>query len=193
MTKPNLALAAAALDPKYGHLKFVHPDVRDAVWADLAKWAVEWPAPETAAVDYVGVGAALPPEDALGFAEYESHLKKFRDVFEASAPIDELDLREGDAETALQYWAKAHRERVAARHISHLARIVFGIPATSAPSEREFSSANLIVSSLRSGLDPQTVIDLVTVRAHVRREGIRNFIQFCDEEFSKRAKKRPVK
>ena len=43
LQRPNHALAAAALHPKYGHLEFVPADVRDAMWNDLAKWADEFP------------------------------------------------------------------------------------------------------------------------------------------------------
>jgi hypothetical protein len=73
--------------------------------------------------------------------------------------------------------------RIGLRPITHLARIVFGIPATSAPSEREFSSVNFIATALRSGLDPDpdTVIKLANIRSHLRNVGAKEkeFLAFA--------------
>jgi hypothetical protein len=72
--------------------------------------------------------------------------------------------------------------RIGLRPITHLARIVFGIPATSVPpSEREFSSVNFIVTALWSGLDPDpdTVIKLANIRSHLRNVGAREFLAFA--------------
>lgn len=67
--------------------------------------------------------------------------------------------------------------RIGLRPITHLARIVFGIPA---PSEREFSSVNFIVTALRSALDPDTVIKLANIRSHLRNVGAKEFLA-CHE------------
>ena len=45
--------------------------------------------------------------------------------------------------------------------LASLARIVLCITATSAPSERIFSTANLIISKKRARLDPETAGDII--------------------------------
>lgn len=191
LTEPNLCLAAAALDPNYGHLSFIAADVRDRVWDDLAQWAVEWPMSRKSATANFG-GVPLPnADDNIELGEYKSLLSKVRRVFEEQKPAHPLELKSKEnCVNALEYWRATHDNGGGMRRITHLARIVFAVPATSAPSEREFSAANLIVTALRAGLDSETVIALVKLRGHVRRVGVKNFIEFCLDWFRKNGKKR---
>jgi hypothetical protein len=58
----------------------------------------------------------------------------------------------------LEWWK--YNERIYPM-LASLARIVLCIPATSAPSERIFSTANLIISKKRARLDPETAGDII--------------------------------
>ena len=164
--------------------------MRDRVWDDLAQWAVEWPAlRETVGATHRGL--QLPDaDDSLTFRDYQSLLAKVRVIFENAGPADPLELKKGDDIDALEYWRAVYEKGGLMRRITHIARIVFSVPATSAPSEREFSAANLIVTALRAGLSPETVIALVKLRGHVRRVGVKNFMDFCRDWFIKNGKKR---
>ncbi len=60
LKRPNLALAAAALHPAFGHLSFIPVAVRDAVWKELSIWASEFSGFTLAAPQPVS-GPQLPP------------------------------------------------------------------------------------------------------------------------------------
>jgi hypothetical protein len=71
--------------------------------------------------------------------------------------------------------------------LSSIAKEVLGIPATSAASERVFSSAGLVVSDLRSSMKSETVRDLVLLRGSW--EAIENWKQNVNDS-QKTTKKR---
>ena len=60
-------------------------------------------------------------------------------------------------------WWKANRQSFP--HLARVARIVLAVPATSAPSERMWSEAGLVVRAKRAKLDPENVALLVFNRA----------------------------
>lgn len=59
-------------------------------------------------------------------------------------------------------WWKVNQEKFP--RLSQLAVKYLGIPATSVPSERVFSTASLVVNRLRSRLSPQHVDMLIFLR-----------------------------
>ena len=65
----------------------------------------------------------------------------------------------------LQWW-KAHEARL--KGLYHAVRKYFGIPATSAPSERVFSLAGSICSRRRECLSPDNLDALVFLNANCK-------------------------
>lgn len=70
-----------------------------------------------------------------------------------------------DAEFDLLGWWKLHAAQLP--RLSRLAKRVLAIPATSAPSERNFSAAGQIVNKLRTKLNPKNVEDLLVLRSNL--------------------------
>lgn len=189
LKKPNLALAAAALHPAFGHLSFVSPQTRDAVWRDLATWCTEFPA-----VSHVSAGAAgqaagpgIPQLVRPRLEDYTRELAAVRAEFEKFTPATPTIIRtpakDGDVFDPLFYWKKAHDAGF--QRISHLARIVFAVPGSSAPSERVFSLANMIVTQLRANLLDYKVEQLVMLRHHIADVGANDFVTFCAAELAR--------
>lgn len=142
VARPNLALAAAALHPAYGHLRFVAPDVREELEKKIADWAHEFAmvAPAPARVD---ASVASLIVRSLAASSAESLRELYRTLythFNANMPAD-LDILalETVAHDAIKFWQANSNGDL--RNLAPFARIVFGVPATSAPSERTFSHA----------------------------------------------------
>ena len=70
-----------------------------------------------------------------------------------------------DTDDILKWW-KTQRETFP--HLSQLARFVFAIPATSAPSERIFSLAGLTLNVKRSRLAPSAVDKIIFVHENTQ-------------------------
>ena len=49
-----------------------------------------------------------------------------------------------------------------------MVRVIFAIPASSAKSERVFSTSGNFVTNKRSSLDPDNVEDLVTIKCNMK-------------------------
>lgn len=164
---PNLALAAAALHPAYGHLKYVDPAVRDAMWAELAVWVEEFPQPGSADEDEDGMPM---PQRQPSAVEIRGQLSNVRTVFEnAMAPPagEENVTLMRDNINALAWWKK-NLDRAISPAINHLARIVHCIPATSAPSERVFSNSGLLATASRAALHADKVEMCTIIRGVMR-------------------------
>ena len=54
--------------------------------------------------------------------------------------------------------------------LSKLARILLAIPATSAPSERVFSKASLVINKLRAGMDPKNAGMVIFLKDYLTSE-----------------------
>lgn len=77
-----------------------------------------------------------------------------------------------------RFWAGVNGENL--KSIRHLPMILLSIPATSAPSERVFSSAGYIVDKNRNRLLETNVTMLTVVRDHlIRLNDIPAFYQQC--------------
>jgi hypothetical protein len=189
--RPNLALAASALHPAYGHLRFVSEDAREAMWLELAQWAVEFPRPS----DNVAPGhddvPQLPPSEPLDRAACIALFAKVRKQFEERAPQDHLDLRVANGQEAafdaLKWW-KAADATTDLKKISHIARLVFATPASSAASERVFSAANLVVTQQRNRLQEYKVEQLTMVRHHATTVGAPTFCKHVADEIERLVK-----
>jgi hypothetical protein len=166
LATPNLALAAAALHPAYGHLRFVSSAVRDEMWRELAVWVTQFPrGAHPAAAAAVADDGMIMPEATPTVAEITGQLNGVRGVFEHQlAPVDPLELRSRDA---LAWWKKNWTLAVSPA-INHLARIIHCIPATSAPSERVFSSSGLLATATRAALHADKVEMCTIVRGVMR-------------------------
>ena len=62
-------------------------------------------------------------------------------------------------------WWRSHKDQLP--QLSVVARYILGIPASSATSERFFSSGGLIVSNLRCSLEEYKVEDLLKIRLNL--------------------------
>ena len=62
-------------------------------------------------------------------------------------------------------WWRQHQEQFPL--LAFLVRVVFAVPAASSKSERVFSVAGLVVSALRSRLNPCKVENIVTVKCNL--------------------------
>ena len=175
VTSPNLALAAAALHPAYGHLSFVSVAVADRVHDTLAQWAAEFAPIKPAVDDSIVVVGDDNATIRNQLAAMRKHFKDrrpqgSRDDVLYVAPLNDSNSNE------LAFWKK----NVSLSSIAHLARIVHSVPASSAPSERVFSSAGFIVDDHRSRLSEHKVTMLTVVRDYLIRiendkESIKSF------------------
>jgi hypothetical protein len=176
--KPNLALAAAALSPAFGHLTFVSASVRTAVDKTLVEWGVEFEAPTTADTVQIDIDEETQKTVITGT------LKSLRKYFINNAPPrsqgDPLhipDVEEAPKYDVLAFWRQGGG---ALSHIYHLARLVLCVPGSSASSERVFSSAGFIVDKHRSRLDEENVVMLTTVRDFLKRMSDKECDAFFD-------------
>jgi hypothetical protein len=188
ISRPNLALAAAALHPAFGHLSFVPLSVRDAVWKEVAKWANEF--------DHVVNGSQADAGDILALnlpaksqTEYHDALSGIRRHFESHKPAFDIEIRKDDAFEPLAWWKNACTKYPAVAAIGFLPRMMFCVPATSAPSERVFSALNATVTRHRSLLTDYKREMLTVIRAHLCSVPIEDFLQKCAAHL-RRSKKR---
>lgn len=185
VTRPNLALAAAALHPAYGHLGFVDAVVRNEIWATLALWASEFSAVSAPAVPRAP-GPRLPGGRHMGPEAFAEDLAQARQIFEEDRPQDELLLR--PQYDPFIWWKDSGLTR-----LYPLVRLVFSVPATSAPSERAFSALAATVTKHRSGLLDYKREMLTVIRTHLKNTTPQDFIAFCLASIQAAAgKKRPA-
>ncbi|KAJ4937907.1 hypothetical protein JOQ06_002536 [Pogonophryne albipinna] len=84
---------------------------------------------------------------------------------EVSAYIDFKSPREENFDV-LSWW-KEHATRFP--NVAHIARLILSIPASSAASERDFSTAGFVVSERRSQLKPGTVDDILFLHSNLKK------------------------
>ena len=181
VTEPNLALAASALHPAFGHLKFVSDDVRDSMLRELSRWASEFP---DAADIHVQSSPAEEQETFLKVltAMYRNFVAKAPPGVEGDALHIPDDIAPYDP---LAFWRQV---RGKLSQLQTLVRLVLSVPATSAASERAFSSAGFTVSKYRSKLSEENVTMISTVRDYLNRTGSREaFFDRCADKLRKAA------
>lgn len=199
LTRVNLGLAGAALSPAFGHLTFIGAELRDAVWEELANWAVKFPAvPPQPTRDTPFFMRGLRAEPTI--EDIKRDLRKLRSNFEESPPVNEegeLDptaIRTDEKFHVLNYYKSIETNVPDLKRILHLPRIALSAPATSASSEREFSIANRIVTAHRSRLSDDKIEKLCIIQSHINRVGEKNFIDFFTQAIreERRAQDSPV-
>lgn len=100
------------------------------------------------------------------FADWEDDAS----VASVPKPIDDemaeyLSSRHSDNPDSMLQWWKFNKERFPA--LSKLARFIFSIPASSAPSERAFSVCGRILEERRTGLGPQSISNILFLHSNI--------------------------
>lgn len=126
---PNLALCAAALDPRYGHLTFVSPQLRNEVWDTIAQWAFDYNEVFEQTEDEEASSTTFPiPRNAnsnVSLQRLKDELNSFRGMFENSS--DKME----KIECPLDYWKYCFEQSLACRCLKPLVLSLFCIPASS--------------------------------------------------------------
>ena len=151
--REKVALLAAAVDPRYLQLNFLTPKQRVEVQCEL-KGRVEALSQNDLPSTIPSLEEPPPKKKTamsflLGTDGCQNH-STWEDEIEQFLKQTQLD---PDADTLV--WWKANHKRFPT--IAKLARRFLSIPATSVPSERIFSTAGLIITSLRSSLTVENV------------------------------------
>ena len=151
--REKVALLAAAVDPRYLQLNFLTPKQRVEVQCEL-KGRVEALSQNDLPSTIPSLEEPPPKKKTamsfpLGTDGCQNH-STWEDEIEQFLKQTQLD---PDADTLV--WWRANHKRFPT--IVKLARRFLSIPATSVPSERIFSTAGLIITSLRSSLTVENV------------------------------------
>lgn len=167
LATPNLALAAAALHPAFGHLRFIDDATRAQLVGTLVDWALEFA--ETIADGGVVVHIDEQAKRTVLQMTFEALQRHFNANAPSRSVADPLHVPDADEAPLfdpLAFWKNA---RGAIAMVQHVARLVLCVPATSAPSERVFSGAGFSVNRNRSRLAEENVTMIATVRDHLSR------------------------
>jgi hypothetical protein len=139
------------------------------LWQPAAAEVQPPPAAAAAAADIAAMLAELEDVDVgtkdgvireVVAMELKNHLK---DAVTVMHPLDRKQRLDYDVSA---YW---RTKSAVYPHLAHVARSLLSVQATSAASERLFSSAGLISSKLRSSLSPDTLEACATIRDAVSR------------------------
>jgi hypothetical protein len=105
-------------------------------------------------------------EVAAEITSLRNQFKKFSNKYkEATAARRKYNV----VHNPLEWW---QQKRYVYPHILLVVRGILAIPATSAPSERVFSSAGLTATDLRNRLSPDSVEDLVFMKGCLDTRGV---------------------
>lgn len=151
---------ASVLDPRYKSLQYEEPSAREAIRANVREMLHDL-APLD---DESGTGTTETTATALDILfDAEPHVSDLSAQFEAYLSEPQL----GHNLDALKWW-KDHESKFP--RVAELAKKYMCIPASSASSERVFSTAGNIITAKRSSLLPENVSTLVFLyqnRAHL--------------------------
>lgn len=128
-------------------------------------------------------GPGVPQAAPLTKSMYENELALIRSELERFKPANVLDIRTDRKFEPLAYWKRLHENGF--QRVSHLARIVLSVPGSSAPSERVFSLANLILTQLRANLLDFKVEQLTMLRHHLAAVGGLAFVEYAAAEVAR--------
>ena len=183
---PKLAFVAAAMDPRTKNLYFLSKEDQAKVWncVDylLNLWSsqesqelnVETPVVGSPHANAVNNPPSDTPNDLFDIHDSRVDLELMRPTTSLLSELDiyknEISLRFIDKiskkrNNPLEWW-KVNACRFP--NIAKLARAVLSIPATSAPSERVFSTAGRTISKERASMLPEHADDLVFLHDNYR-------------------------
>ena len=182
---PKLAFIAAAMDPRTKELDFLSEGDKAKVWncvdylmkfwssQESQELIVETPVAGSPHADVVNNDPSETPNDLFDAHDSRVDLK----MRPSSSMLSELDIYKN--EIPLRYKDKITKKRNnpldwwklnACRfpNVAKLARAVLSIPATSAPSERVFSTAGRTITAERARMLPEHADDLVFLHDNYR-------------------------
>jgi hypothetical protein len=180
--EPGLPLAAAACDPRFGHLRFISDDLRNRLYDTMVEWAMEFPEPAGT--------VAIELDDATRRRLLKATFNAMRTQLTKVAPPQCINdplfvpaVNDAKRYDALTVWRNSMS---GLEGVKHIARLVLSVPATSAASERVFSSAGFIVNKNRTRLDDENVVMLATIRDHLKKlvsdDERTIFLETCEEK-----------
>lgn len=133
ISTPSLALMAAAVDPRHGHLGFVSDNVRDEVWKCLQ-------------------------EETIQLAETNSFTELIAPSFAILRRTLENNKQQLQNINPLHFW-RDETSKLSCLH--SVTKMLLAIPASSASSERVFSATGFIHNERRATLTDDHVEDMV--------------------------------
>jgi hypothetical protein len=197
LQESNNALKAAALDPRFHSLsRFgVDREVENEVWRDIFPDQLEVMGP-------FDDNDGEKEENIRDWTLKMEHLKKYLAKAEQKClflrndkllDVDPLQFWKRIIDAASKKIVPDFKDTVFAVEndmslvsktgcfafaaFDNCARMLLSIPAGSAPSEREFSSAGRVLTDLRNSMDDETLEYLVVIRDYIKWDGF-NFDQF---------------
>jgi hypothetical protein len=146
LKKKNVALVAAALDPKYGHLDYIQAELRGQVWELVLTWFT----------DFQNMSSSFRPDVTapLGLSIPQPSLT--RDAF--STIVDGLRQHHESKPLVKQpYCPFEHWKNYGGLYslLLPFVKVILAIPAMTAPSERCFSHAGNLSRKLRSRISEE--------------------------------------
>lgn len=165
--RPNYALCATALDPRYpGVSRYCSAEVEEMVWDTLTNWAIAYNAlDEEANQQPLHLEFMFPAfRDAQSNLTVRQILEQYKELFK---DLTKWPLQNRPADP-LDYWKKTFQYCPQAQILKFMLECLFGIPATSAPSERVFSLTGNAMPPLRSRMIPETLEEYIIISEYVR-------------------------
>ena len=104
--------------------------------------------------------------DDLADVEDSSGDEEEQPVDEVSVYIERKSPKDREGTFDVLSWWKEHSKEFP--NLSRVARSILCIPASSAPSERDFSTAGFVIQERRTQLDPETVDDILFMHSNLR-------------------------
>ena len=144
----NLALLAAALDPRYGNLPWISADLRDTVWKQLN---VELQLVQVPQQDAGSTTHSITSETDFGLAQ--SALLRLREHFEKES-VQYVECNQDPLVWWRQQSAKRDASGIIALVVAPLAQTLLAVPCSIASAERVFSGyTNVLEGRERLGAD----------------------------------------
>ncbi len=152
----NLALLAAAVDPRYGNLPWISSNLQDEVWKVLAEEHVPV---STTPGDDSGFEIDIRAAGAIALTSLRKHLQQKASSYAA------------DKVNPLDWWQKMQTTANGILvPLGPLVRMLLAIPATTASAERVFA-AYTILREGRERLGPDQCDRMLQIQHHIRQPG----------------------
>jgi hypothetical protein len=188
----HIALRAAALDPSYGDFNYLEDDERDVVWRHVEREALALLVLPALSQDEIeqgfekdGITTRSGTAAHLRMKACRMSLRMLRYKFEKIAP-ERRDMGDTDP---YEFWRTMNDPSLV--QLKPLARAMLTPPASSADSERSFSSAGYIDDPLRGRMSDEGLSLLVLIRDWAQflgKEGVSQAIREYLEKAQKQQK-----